>query len=82
MTWSGMASPSATPHVTVKVLQVSPNLAVKADTAYNMYEVFTIKATVSVGITYVTVSAYSPFSYSGHTREVEKVRRAPSSSDH
>ena len=71
-----MTSPSATPDVTVKVLQASPNLAVKADPTY-MYEVFTVKAIVSVGITYVTVSASS---YSGHTREVEKVRRAQSSS--
>ena len=59
-----MASPLATPDITVKVLQGSPNLAVKADPAYNMYEVFT---TVSVVITYVTVSAYSPLSYSGRT---------------
>ena len=58
-----MASPLATPDITVKVLQASSNLAVKADPAY-MYEVFT---TVSVVITYMTVSAYSPLSYSGRT---------------
>ena len=36
------------PDITGKVLQTRSNLAVKADPAHNMYEVFTIKATVSV----------------------------------
>ena len=58
--------------VTVNVLKASPNLAVKADPAFNMYEVFTVKANVSVGITYVTLSAYSP----SHTVDILMRRKS------